>query len=360
MLTCFSIVPEDLLLFKIPSDYRPGDDKLSKIVLSNSTIVDKILKSLLDVTPGTYTTDNTEWSNGLRSDIFYVSRIGISSSLPPILIEVQKRVDQTFMARLITYSINVFMRYKFYPIVLIFCVDTVSQAVMHTFEQSNTKANMFETICYNWAKNCYLISNRIIDPALSNESSANMDPIVAIQYFFGSQQRNIMALDLYDDVTIIELYTIAKNETEKHAGASESQLNTLVTICSTSENQFKKIRNLLKDELPANNKVLKYVNQGVDYHSKLKRKYEEIVFEDKDETTTPMEEPAEIKVIESVVQDSLTDEEITFIENFISKKNGKMSWKICWETGSRVGYFNRYGNGESLRVTYSRVRKNLK
>lgn len=121
---------------------------------------------------------------------------------------------------------------------------------------------------------------------------------------------------------------------------------------------FKKIKSILKDELPANSKAFKYVNQGIDYHSKLKRKYEKIIFEDKDETTTPMEEPAEIKVIESVVQSLLTDEEITFIENFISKKNGKMSWKICWETGSRVGHFKRYGNGESLRVTYSRVRKN--
>ncbi|KAI8888362.1 hypothetical protein K501DRAFT_303791 [Backusella circina FSU 941] len=313
-------IPEDLHLFKIPSDYRPGDDKLSKIILSNSTIIDQILKSLLDVTPGTYTTDNTEWPNDLRSDILYVPRIGISSSLPPILIEVQKRIDQTFMAKLITYSINVFMRYKFYPIVLIFCVDTVNQAVI-------------------------------------NESSANMDPIVAIQYFFGSQQRTIMALDLYDDVTIIELYTIAKNETEKHVGASKSQLNALTTICSASEDQFKKIKNILKDELPANSKAFRYVNQGIDYHSKLKRKYEEIIFEDKDETTTPMEEPAEIKVIESVVQSSLTHEEITFIENFISKKNGKMSWKTFWEAGSRVGYFKRYRNGESLRVTYARVRK---
>lgn len=211
----------------------------------------------MDVAPGTYITDNTEWSNGMRSDILYVPRLSISSSFPPVLIEVQKRVDQTFMARLITYSVNVFMRYKFYPIILIFCVDKVSQAVMYTFEQSKTKANMFETICYNWAKNCYLISNQIIDPALNNKSSANMDPIVAIQYFLGSQQRNIIALDFYDDLTIIELYTIAKNETEKYVDASKSQLNALATICSTSENQFKKIKNLLKDELPTNSKALK-------------------------------------------------------------------------------------------------------
>lgn len=217
-------------------------------------------------------------------------------------------------------------------------------STIHTLDQQQSRITMVDELCHRqeWTA----------DTKDRQPKASNYDP--------RSQQRNIMALDLYDDVTIIELYTVAKNETEKHAGASESQLNALATICSTSENQFKKIRNLLKGELPANSKVLKYVNQDVDYHSKLKRKYEEIVFEDKDETTTPMEEPAEIKVIESVVQDSLTDEEITFIENFISKKNGKMSWKICWETGSRVGYFKRYGNGESLRVTYSRVRKNLK
>ncbi|KAG1124801.1 hypothetical protein G6F42_009291 [Rhizopus arrhizus] len=217
-------------------------------------------------------------------------------------------------------------------------------STIHTLDQQQSRITMVDELCHRqeWTA----------DTKDRQPKASNYDP--------RSQQRNIMALDLYDDVTIIELYTVAKNETEKHAGASESQLNALATICSTSENQFKKIRNLLKGELPANSKVLKYVNQDVDYHSKLKRKYEEIVFEDKDETTTPMEEPAEIKVIESVVQDPLTDEEITFIENFISKKNGKMSWKICWETGSRVGYFKRYGNGESLRVTYSRVRKNLK
>lgn len=105
---------------------------------------------------------------------------------------------------------------------LIFCVDRVSQAVMYTFEQSKTKENMFETICYNWAKNCYLISNQIINPASNDKSSANIEPIVAIQYFLGSQHRNIIALEFYDDLTIIELYTISKNEIKKYVDASKS------------------------------------------------------------------------------------------------------------------------------------------
>lgn len=119
-----------------------------------------------------------------------------------------------------------------------------------------------------------------------------MDPIVTIQYFLNNQQRNIIALNFYDDSTIIELYIIAKNETDRYVDASKSQLNTLATVCSTSENRFKKIMNLLKDELPTNSKVSKYGNQGTEYRSKLKRKYEDILsgLDDQDETITPMED----------------------------------------------------------------------
>lgn len=212
-LASFPIVPEYLLLFKIPSDYCSSDDKLSKIVLSNSTVVDQIMKSLLDVAPGTYINDNTEWSSSMRNNALYVPRLSISSSFPPVLIEVQKQVDQNFMARLITYFVNIFMRYKCYLFILVFCIDKVCQAVIDTFEQSKTKVNMFVTICYRWAKNCYLISNKVINPTSNSKISNHMDPITTMQCFFGSQQRNIMVLDFHDDPMVTELYTITKNET---------------------------------------------------------------------------------------------------------------------------------------------------
>lgn len=183
------------------------------------------------------------------------------------------------------------MRYKVYPIVLVFCVDRVCQTAMDTFEQSKTKMNIFEAICYHWAKNCYLISKKIINPALNNKNSDSTDPIVTIQYFLSSQQRNIIALNFYDDSTIIELYIVAKNETDRYVDASKSQLNTLSTACSTSENRFEKIMNIL-NELPTNSKVSKYGNQGTEYRSKLKRKYEDILsgLDNQDETLTSMED----------------------------------------------------------------------
>lgn len=196
------------------------------------------------------------------------------------------------------------MLYEAHPIVLVFCVDKVCQAVMETFEQSKTKVHMFETTYYHWAKKCYLISNKIISPALNNKSSEHMDPIVAIQYFLGSQQRNIMALDFYDNPMIIELYKIAKIETEKYVEASNSQLSALSTICSISESQFNKIKELLKDEIPENSKVFKNINQGAQYHSRLKRKYEAAIsgFNDENGTLTPMQDPEEIKNAEPLVQ----------------------------------------------------------
>lgn len=247
------------------------------------------------------------------------------------------------------------MLYKVHPIVLVFCVDKVCQAVMETFEQSKTKVHMFETTCYHWAKKCYLISNKIINPALNNKSSERMDPIVAIQYFLGNQQRNIMALDFYDDPMIIELYKIAKIETEKYVEASNSQLSAISTICSISESQFNKIKELLKDEIPENSKVFKNINQGAQYHSRLKRKYEAAIsgFNDENGTLTPMQDPEEIKNAEPLVQKLLSDQELAFVKDFITNKSGRMSWKACREAGAQMGYFKRYGINQSLRVTYA-------
>lgn len=93
---------------------------------------DWILKFLLDVSPSVYTTDSIEWSNNMKGDIrcIYASVFSIASHLR-ILIEAQKRVDRNLMMRLITYSSNVFMRYKLHPIVLGLCIYTVSQAAIN-------------------------------------------------------------------------------------------------------------------------------------------------------------------------------------------------------------------------------------
>lgn len=60
-----------------------------------------------------------------------------------------------------------------------------------------------------------------------------------------------------------------------------------------------------------------------------------------------------------MVQNLLTDQEITFVKDIIKNRNGKMSWKACWEAGTQLGYFKRYGNEESLRVTCSCVKKEV-
>ncbi|RCH88512.1 hypothetical protein CU097_011284 [Rhizopus azygosporus] len=101
-------------------------DQLSKSILKTSTAIDIIASDLLNIPKGTYTTASTEWDNGSRSDILYVPYLGIQSSLPPILIEVQAIVNEAFMERLVKYNQSAKQLYKSYPLVMIFCVDELS------------------------------------------------------------------------------------------------------------------------------------------------------------------------------------------------------------------------------------------
>lgn len=48
----------------------------------------------------------TEWAGGSKSDTVYVANVS-STSLPPILIEVQHTITTEFIDRLINYSLSV-------------------------------------------------------------------------------------------------------------------------------------------------------------------------------------------------------------------------------------------------------------
>lgn len=168
--------------------------------------------------------NNSDWTNGTRSDILYTPRLALATSLPPILIEVQKRVDQKFMARLCSYSLNVFFHYKVHPIVIVFCVEKVAGDVKDTFEAVRRNDYLFETVCHHWTKKCYLISNETINYSLNSTTEDDFDSLLAIQYFLGSQQRNIMALNFYNDPAIALLYEISKREFEVWVESSNTQI----------------------------------------------------------------------------------------------------------------------------------------
>lgn len=65
--------------------------------------------------------------------------MGVTHDLSHILIEVQNRVDQQFIMRLINYCANAYDRYEMMPVVLVFVVRKFANNIFE--EKSVRKVN---------------------------------------------------------------------------------------------------------------------------------------------------------------------------------------------------------------------------
>ncbi|KAG2214759.1 hypothetical protein INT45_006288, partial [Circinella minor] len=89
----FLIDPE-LSLFSLDPKYLPGSDLTSKLVLRNPDVVEMITTTLIGPDAASlYVLRPTEWANSSKSDIVYAANVS-STSLPPILIEVQHTITR--------------------------------------------------------------------------------------------------------------------------------------------------------------------------------------------------------------------------------------------------------------------------
>ncbi|KAI7895089.1 uncharacterized protein EV154DRAFT_399403, partial [Mucor mucedo] len=96
----------------LPEDFKSGTDLSSKLLLNDPLIINVITKSLLQKRVNNlYISAQNEWCDGSKSDILYVPKSAAANASPPILIEIQNRLDQTFLCRLIKYSTHVADRY---------------------------------------------------------------------------------------------------------------------------------------------------------------------------------------------------------------------------------------------------------
>ncbi|CEI87796.1 hypothetical protein RMCBS344292_02204 [Rhizopus microsporus] len=117
----------ELLLFAMDPKYPPGSDLISKLVLRNSDVVEMITITLIGPNAASlYLPRPTEWAGGSKSDTVYVANVS-STSLPPILIEVQHTITTEFIDRLINYSLSVKKCFKAKPTSKLsrFLVDTL-------------------------------------------------------------------------------------------------------------------------------------------------------------------------------------------------------------------------------------------
>ncbi|KAI7848389.1 hypothetical protein BDC45DRAFT_450383, partial [Circinella umbellata] len=127
-----------------------------------------------DAPPDSYSVAQTEWPDGSRSDMLYVSQI---DTLPPILIECQYYVNQDFMLRLIQYASNVYRRYKMMPIVLAIVTKSFSKAKFQDEFTTSKDGFLLGADCKFWAKKCFLLTADAVSNHFQQET---LNPMAAL------------------------------------------------------------------------------------------------------------------------------------------------------------------------------------
>lgn len=112
---------------------------------------------MLDVSNSTYIAGQSDWPDHRSCDFLYVPRLATMKSLPPIVVEVQQKVDNKFLVRAIRYRMSVVQSYNVLLILIIICVDKVAkQHILETFYSATDLPFLHEAPCNFWARMCLL------------------------------------------------------------------------------------------------------------------------------------------------------------------------------------------------------------
>jgi hypothetical protein len=344
-------VHSDLLTFKLQTDQLPGKDRISKMILRSTSVVDLIASDLLDVAKGTYTTASSEWQNGSCSDILYIPRLGIQKSLPPILIEVQLIVNEAFMQRLLQYCQIVQQLYKTYPLVLIFCTDKLSPSTLITkFKPANNKPWMQSIICCDfWAKSCYLISKSTLS---IEEPDVSISPLLALSTFLLEQSPTLYGHSYPHNPTIQMLYRLAKESIQVEGEKEQDFVDIVDVICSNNERLLHKVEDSLTN-VPGTLKTKKIVSCALEFNRSAKRKY--VTLEDTDSSLEPLPSCSLRKITS---EDSSMQDDFEFITNYRKNNIGKMNWSHCLQLAQEDDLCKRFSTVEGIRSFFYHARKN--
>lgn len=149
---------EDSERFKLPLNWKPGTDLISKMLLNDPAIMRIVIHSLVgeDISPDSYSVAPTEWADTKGVYTLYVSQNMSNEKLTPVLVVIQEEVDQSTMLEIVERSALVCENFRILPTVLVISIKSSSDL---------KNAGEFEVIdhpflmqCESkfWASKCYL------------------------------------------------------------------------------------------------------------------------------------------------------------------------------------------------------------
>lgn len=299
----------------------------------------------------------TEWAGGSKSDTVYAANVS-STSLPPILIEVQHTITTEFIDRLINYSLSVKKCFKAKPIVIVFGTHVTRTEISMDFEPTTFEFAKGIPSKY-WAEKCYILDKNTIAEATK---ATPLPAMMALAYFFSSQKLSLLSSEFQDDPIIQKLYSIAKEQTSTRIPAEKSVTEALLEVCDQTNKQFKKISNTLESmpDTLLKKRLRAYTSDGLLYTETCKRMY----IGESDSLVEPMPPPPELsELAKSLVNQSssnidilraeadLPKTDMEYVQQF-KESEEKMDWKKCFEGGKKEGFFSSYSNYSSLKTAY--------
>ncbi|OAD67155.1 hypothetical protein PHYBLDRAFT_174540 [Phycomyces blakesleeanus NRRL 1555(-)] len=230
----------------LPLEYIPGRDKMSRMVLKHQDVVDIIKKELLDAPNGTYTLADSDWNNS-RCDVLYMSNLPLS--FPPVLIEVQNTINDLFLHRLVSYSLNVVKTYHALPVVLVLGTKKNSPvSLILDFNKESEKKPSLLTIP------SLIRAKKMLNHIQRNHHDSNyytnpLNPLLGLSLFLLEQQTSLYRHTYSEDPTIILLYQIAFAQLYPQETYQQKFQSAVETICSTNKHLFGSIH--YNDEVKA-------------------------------------------------------------------------------------------------------------
>ncbi|KAG1446004.1 hypothetical protein G6F55_011725 [Rhizopus delemar] len=274
---------------------------MSKFLLLDQTVINLIVKSLLganDVPDDLYTAGQTDWVDGSKSDALYISRLETTDVIPPILIEVQNKVNQDFISRLIRYCTFVYSHYKFLPIVFVIAINGFTSIALEADFDTSSIGFLLESSSKFWAKKFLLISAKSIKEQIKQEP---MEPLAVLGYFMVSQETSLMALKGGVEKDKADAINEVFNETKKlFKEIVDSEDSNLVNIVRTAK---------------------AYARDGIEFINQQQKKFEKDIL---DPTIVHKSQGNENQQI------MYSNKDMTFIESFKGKFG---NWAKIFDAG---------------------------
>ena len=292
-------------------------------------------------------------------------------SLPPIIVEIQNVVNDSFVLRLNEYCLNANDEYGRKPVSIVFSIKNTTKTI---FKESSirTSTSFARTLpSYPWAKECILLDADTIKEHINEKP---LHPLVALTIFFTQQKQNIRDCIRNDDVTIQNLYAIAKNLYETKISSLNLLSKDFNSVYLESRNHMSQALELLKDNnnIENNKRAVTVLQEGikiVDEYAKRHKSQHGEASSPSSSSSSPSPSPTTSVTTSNTSplqqqqqqQQPSQSQNIDFIVTYMGQINGRrMDWKDCHSEGVKQGLFNDYQDGNSLKSMYYRYKRTSK